>query len=199
MDDIVYQVGIPPAYKSQAVRLYEEAFDRKIAVAINNDADRRLVLSNSLLLEFAVCALRRDQLIGLAGFHDSNGSLTGGVGYWQLVSMLGFFRGSKAAVVLSLLEREPNDGELVMDAISVRADYRSRGVGGALLDKVKEYALHAGFSSIRLDVIDTNPRAKALYERNGFKVTDTEHYPYLKSVLGFGGSVSMQYRLNGDD
>jgi ribosomal protein S18 acetylase RimI-like enzyme len=198
MDDIVYQVGIPPTFRDQAVFLYEQAFDQKISVAIENVADRRRILSNSLLLEFAICALKRNQLVGLAGFHDSTGSLTGGVGYWDLISTLGFFQGSKAALLLSFLEREPMEGELVLDGISVRADYRSRGIGGALLDKVKEFALHTGFTSIRLDVTDANPRAKVLYERHGFRVIDKDRYPYLKGVLGFGGSESMAFILRGN-
>ena len=44
---------------------------------------------------------------------------------------------------------------------------------------------------IRLDVIDTNPRAGALYRRMGFLPGKRHAYGYLKPVLGFGGSTEM--------
>jgi len=39
-----------------------------------------------------------------------------------------------------------------MDGISVNKKYRGKGIGGMLLNKVKEYALQNRFSRIRLDV-----------------------------------------------
>ncbi|MEV5688969.1 hypothetical protein AB0L68_38320 [Streptomyces sp. NPDC052164] len=35
-------------------------------------------------------------------------------------------------------------------------------------------------------MIDTSPRARALYERRGFTAVRTEHTPYLRGLLGFG-------------
>ncbi|MET0070304.1 MAG: GNAT family N-acetyltransferase [Candidatus Thiodiazotropha sp.] len=198
MNEVSYQVGIPHEFKDQAVALYDEAFGRKIAVAIEDDAKRREVLSRCFVLEYAVSALSEGRLIGIAGLHTRKGSLTGGATYKDLVSMLGFIEGNMTALILSLYEREPEEGELVMDGITVLSGYRGRGIGGVLLDKVKEYAHQGGFRSIRLDVIDTNPRAKALYERNGFKVVKRESFPYLKKVLGFGGSETMTYTIEKD-
>ncbi|MBT2989383.1 MAG: GNAT family N-acetyltransferase [Candidatus Thiodiazotropha sp.] len=196
MGEIIYQVGIPDQFKEQAVALYDEAFGRKISVAIEDDAKRREVLSSCFVLEHAISALSEDRLVGIAGLHTGKGSLTGGAEYKDLVSMLGFIQGNIAALLLSLYERKPRQGELVMDGITVLSGYRGRGIGGVLLDKVKEYALQNGFRSIRLDVIDTNPRAKVLYERNGFKAVKREEFPYLKKVLGFGGSETMTFNID---
>ena len=195
MDEIIYQVGIPHEFKDEAITLYEEAFGKKISVAIGEDSERRKVLSNCFILEYAISALKNDQLVGIAGIHTQKGSLTGGIGYKELISQLGFIKGNKAALVLSLYEREPKEGELVMDGISVHPSYRGKGIGGMLLDKVKEYALSEGLNRVRLDVIDINPRAKALYERKGFKVVKKEKFPYLRSILGFGGSETMIFNI----
>ena len=56
-------------------------------------------------------------------------------------------------------------------------------------------AVEYGFNRVRLDVIDINPRAKKLYERKGFKVVRTEKFPYLRRLLGFGGSTTMELDL----
>ena len=195
MNEIIYQVGIPHEYINEAIALYEEAFGKKISVVIKEDSERRKVISSCFVLEYAISALASDRLVGIAGIHTKTGSLTGGMGYKELISQLGFIKGSKAALMFSLYERKPKEGELVMDGISVHSEYRGKGIGGMLLTKVKEYALRHGFSSIRLDVIDINPRAKALYERSGFKVVKQEEFYYLKNILGFGSSETMIFRV----
>ncbi|MEW8663498.1 MAG: GNAT family N-acetyltransferase [Candidatus Thiodiazotropha sp.] len=195
MDEISYQLGIPHELRDDAVTLYDEAFGQKLSVAIADDEKRRAVLSSCFVMEYAISALNKDGLVGLAGLKTGKGSLTGCAGYKELINQLGFIQGNLAALLLSVYEREPKRGELVLDGISVRADYRGRGIGGMLLDKVKEYASENGFCSIRLDVIDVNPRAKVLYERKGFRVVKRERFPYLKKVLGFGGSETMIFNI----
>ena len=48
-----------------------------------------------------------------------------------------------------------------------------------------------GYGQVRLDVIDTNWRAKALYERLGFKVLKTDQLGLLRYIFGFASSSTM--------
>ena len=79
-----------------------------------------------------------------------------------------------------------------MDGIFVDEQARSRGVGSALLGAVKARAAADGLSSIRLDVIDSNPRARALYERHGFVAGDVTHIGPLHHLFGFRSSTEMR-------
>lgn len=108
-----------------------------------------------------------------------------------MVQVLGFLPGNRAAIVFSLYERKNEEGELLMDGISVRSDARGQGIGSRLLDQVESYAIASSCKSIRLDVIDTNPNAKRLYERKGFSVTKSETFEWLRWFLGFGGSQTL--------
>ena len=56
-----------------------------------------------------------------------------------------------------------------MDGICVDETARGQGIGSLLLDAITDEARSQGLRFVRLDVIDANPRAKALYERKGFK------------------------------
>lgn len=47
--------------------------------------------------------------------------------------------------------------------MAVDAAARSRGIGTRLLDASCDHARDLGETSVRLDVIDTNPLARALY------------------------------------
>lgn len=54
-----------------------------------------------------------------------------------------------------------------------------------------EFAQANGFSTVRLDVADTNPGARRLYERMGFAPTHTQKYPFLRNIVGFSAGTTM--------
>ena len=191
-EDISYRVGLPEKYRNSAVDLYDEAFGQKFAVAIPSKEKRILFLKKCFVLDYVIGAVYKDKLIGIAGFQTPEGSLTGGITYSELLSELGVFKGNWAAVIFDLYERKAAPKELIMDGIAVHFEARGKGVGGHLLTEIEKYAKEHKFNSVRLDVIDINSKAKALYERMGFKSVKTESYPYLKWLLGFSGSTTME-------
>jgi ribosomal protein S18 acetylase RimI-like enzyme len=94
-----------------------------------------------------------------------------------------------------MLERSSDADTLQMDGICVSAAARGKGVGSALFDALFGYALEQGYSYITLDVIDTNPRAKHLYERLGFEKVKTESTSILRPILGFSHAIKMRRAL----
>ncbi len=56
-----------------------------------------------------------------------------------------------------------------------------------------------GVGEVRLDVIDTNSRARALYERQGFVAGKTQHLGPLRYLFGFSSSAMMQYSVTAKD
>ncbi|MCQ0005639.1 GNAT family N-acetyltransferase [Actinomadura madurae] len=104
----------------------------------------------------------------------------------------GHLRGLHRLLLLTLFERHPVPGQLVMDGIAVDAGIRGRGVGSLLIEEVAAVAAEQDCREIRLDVIDTNPRARALYERRDFTAVRTERTPYLRGLLGFGAVTTMR-------
>jgi ribosomal protein S18 acetylase RimI-like enzyme len=193
--EIQFLLGVPEEHRQSAAELYDEAFGAKFSVAISDKDKRMQLITSGLKLEFAYCAVKGSRLVGLTGFHSDQGSLTSGITYRSLLSYLGFIKGNWAAVIFSLYERTPKKGELVMDGISVRSDVRGLGIGTQLLKLLIVHATKHKFASIRLDVIDTNDRARTLYERIGFKSVRTERFEYLRWLLGFGASTTMTYSV----
>lgn len=189
--ELIFRRGLPERYRSSAASLYDEAFGPKFSVAVRSDEKRLSLLKNCFVAEYAIVAMNDNRLIGIAGFHTSKGSLTGGITYRNLVSRLGFFRGSRAALIFSLYERKPVPKEFLMDGIAVHGDFRGKGIGSKLLDEIARYARENEYHRVRLDVIDTNPRARKLYELRGFKVVKTEKFAYLRWLLGFSSSTTL--------
>ena len=61
----------------------------------------------------------------------------------------------------------------------------------ALLGAVKQKARALGATNVRLDVIDINTRARALYERQGFVARETSDAGLFAHVFGFRSSTRM--------
>lgn len=193
MTDIVLTRGWHQSRAAQVAELYEEAFGPKFSKAIPDKQARIEVLAQCFVPEFSYVVTAHDEVVGLAGFQTSDGSLTGGMSLRRLLNKLGWLKGLWAALVFSLFERQPQAGELVMDGIVVDRRFRGQGLGSRLLDQIIQHAKEHGFQTVRLDVIDTNPRARKLYEAKGFVATKTERFPYLKWLVGFSGATTMVF------
>lgn len=183
--------GIPESMRETAAELYDEAFGAKFALAISSKTHRLSLLAKSLNLPFAFAAIEGEKLLALAGYKTAAGSFTSGITFSNLIKHVGTFRGIKAAVVFSLYERSLKPGELLMDGIVVDSSRRGEGIGSQLLAKLCSFAKANEYVNVRLDVIDTNPSARRMYERNGFVPTKTKHFEYLRWFLGFGASTTL--------
>ncbi|MET9469923.1 GNAT family N-acetyltransferase [Streptomyces sp. NPDC006544] len=182
--------GVPAGAERRAAELYWDAFGRKLGPALNPPDKAVPFIAAHLNADRAVCALLDGQLVGLAGYQLAGRALTGGSAR-AVLRAYGHVRGLHRLLLLALFERHPSPGQLVMDGIAVDPALRGRGVGSLLLEEVAAVAAEQRCGEIRLDVIDTNPRARALYERRGFTAGRTEHTPYLRGLLGFGAVTTM--------
>lgn len=196
MTEVTYRIGFREDLRMAAAELFDEAFSAKLAPAIPDRESRLAVLERGLDPTRCVAALATDQLVGIAGFHDAGGSLTGGISFRIVVDAVGYLRALRAIAVFALLDRKPEPGELLMDGIVVREDARGRGVGTGMFAALEDYCREHGISRIRLDVLETNPGARRLYERLGFEPTKQNNVPFLKPIMGFGASTTMVKRLD---
>jgi len=190
MTEIKIEHPLPAGLERVAATLYWEAFGRKLGWALGPDERAIEFLSANLDNDRAVCAMLDGDLVGVAGFKHQGRAMTGG-GLSDILSTYGWIRGLPRAAFLAVLERNPLADTMVMDGIAVDSRYRGLGAGARLLDETVSIASGFGYRFVRLDVVDTNPRAKALYERNGFLAAETERTPYLRKLMGFSASTTM--------
>ncbi|CAM5454715.1 molybdopterin-guanine dinucleotide biosynthesis protein MobC [Streptomyces spiroverticillatus] len=182
--------GLPAGTERRAAELYWEAFGRKLGPALDPPAKALPFLAAHFHPDRAVCALLDGLLVGLAGYQLGGRALTGG-SVSDVLRTYGPLRGLYRAALLAVFERQAAAGELVMDGIAVDPEARGKGIGTLLLDEVAAVAAEHGCRRIRLDVIDVNPRARALYERRGFEPVRTQSTPYLRGLMGFGAVTTM--------
>ena len=178
--------------------MYFAAFEGKIGGILGRDGRGLRFIESVIDPGHAISAVSADgkALLGIAGFKTSRGTMVGGE-LSDLAAVYGWFGALWRGVILSLLERDLEDDVLLMDGIAVSEAARGQGIGTKLLNAIFAEAERRDKKRIRLDVIDTNPRARALYERLGFIQTDTEHLGPLRYLFGFSSAARMERAVAG--
>ncbi|MEB4613659.1 GNAT family N-acetyltransferase [Leucobacter sp. M11] len=197
-DDIRITRGIPAGQEHAVAVLYWEAFGAKLAPALSSRERGVAYLRAHLVPERILCATEHGRVLGVLGFDE------GGLGavhptYRGLVRAFSPFSAPWRALMLAVLARSARPEEFQLDGISVSAAARGRGIGSRLLDEAKREARERGKVAVRLSVIDTNPRARALYERSGFVPAGTVTMGPLAPVFGFRTASDMVYRMSSEE
>jgi ribosomal protein S18 acetylase RimI-like enzyme len=183
--------GLHDHLRVDAARLYWDAFGSKLGRVLGPDAKAIAFFQRVIRTDHCLAALdETGALIGVAGFKTVSGSFAGG-GWDDLVAIYGRFGGRWRGGILWALNREIDNDRFLVDGICVARHKRGNGVGSLLLAGLYDEAARRGYHSIRLDVVDANWRARALYERQGFMATRTETLGLLRHVFGFASSTTM--------
>ncbi|SHK42376.1 Acetyltransferase (GNAT) family protein [Desulfatibacillum alkenivorans DSM 16219] len=191
--DICVCVGLPEEYRKHVAETYVRTFPHKFETIMGGAEKARQVLEKDLNRDCAIVASWDGDFAGVAGINFLGARLVK-TRKRTFVRTFGLLTGLLRFGAFRAVSGKASDKELLFDGLVVEEKMRGKGVGSRLLQGVVDYARDRGFSVIKLDVLDTNPRAKALYERSGFKAVKTVSYPYLYS-LGFSGVTTMALSL----
>jgi len=148
------------------------------------------LLERSLADDRILTAVSGERLIGFAGLHYS-GREWFDPNLESLIRVLqwGFFRVMAMGIILF---KRPKQNVMHLDTLAVHPDVCGEGIGTQLVDAVVALANAEGKRFVTLEVEDTNPHAKRLYERLGFVVDKFEKLPWLWSkAFAFSGSYHM--------
>lgn len=190
-EPFVVENGLRPEHRLQAARGYWRAFSRKLRYPLGPEEKALSFIEGVLDPSHAISAVSKDgRFLGVAGFKSPKGGLVGG-GFGDLARTYGWIAAALRGSLIHVLERDCTKGTLLMDGIFVEPPARGQGVGTALLHAVEAHAASMELQRIRLDVIDTNPRARALYEREGFSARSVLSLGLLKPIFGFSSATQM--------
>ena len=183
--------GIEDGHIDKALDLFWQAFRQKLAPVLKPEDKALQFLRRVVDPAHAISAVSSDgDLLGIAGFKTPAGAFIGGT-LSDICAIYGALGGLWRGVLIDILERDLSEGGLLMDGIFVDPDARGKGVGTALLDGIAHEDRARNLAQVRLDVIDTNPRARALYERCGFVAGEVQELGLLRHLFGFRTATTM--------
>jgi ribosomal protein S18 acetylase RimI-like enzyme len=183
--------GLLEDHRAEAAALYWQAFGSKLGRVLGPEPMALRFLQRVMRADHCLTAMDDDgRLLGLAGFKTPAASFAGG-SLADLRAVYGLVGGFWRGFLLQLLGREVDNQRFLLDGLCVSDQARGQGVGTALLEAVVAEARQRGYRAVRLDVVDTNPRARALYERRGFVLDRTAGIGPLRLVFGFRAAHTM--------
>ena len=189
------QLGLPGNLRPEAARLYWQAFGSKLGLVMGPQALALAYLDRVIRADHAIVAVADSgRLLGLAGFKTPQGSFAAG-GPADMRASYGVLGGAWRARLLGWLSSEVDNANFLLDGLCVVPELRGQGIGAALMAAIAAEARLRGYGAVRLDVVDSNWRAQALYERLGYVETQRQDIGLLRHVFGFRSAVTMVRKL----
>ena len=188
--------GLPRELREAAAELYWQAFGGKLGMVMGPEDRALRFLCRAIRGDHAIIALSDEgELLGLAGFKTAEGAFAGGTPD-DLRAVYGMAGSLWRSALLRLLGRSVDNQRFLMDGICVRREARSMGIGSLLVEAICDEAHARGYGEVRLDVIDSNWRARALYERLGFHALQQDSIGPLHLFFGFRSTTAMVRRIS---
>ena len=196
--EISIEYGICSELIRSAVQGYWQAFSRKLRYPPGLEAKTIAVITRVLDPGHAVSTIDDNRrFLCVAGFKTPEGAFIGG-GFDDLRGIYGWVSSVARGSLVTMLERKCSPDTLLMDGVYVQPEARGRGAGKFLLEAIQSRAIILGLGQVRLDVIDTNLRARALYEREGFVEQSVMKLGLFAPIFGFSSASTMTKAVGRD-
>ena len=182
------QRGLEDSYRQAAAALYWQAFGGKLGPVLGPEPRAIAYIARVLRLDHCIAAIQDGQVLGIAGFRSDKGSFAGGTAA-DLRAIYGGFGAVWRMVLLLLLSGD--DDHFLLDGLSVDAAARGQGIGAALIAAIADLGRQTGHTSLILDVVASNMRARQLYASQGFTIEKITRIGLLRLIFGFDRVVTM--------
>ena len=196
--DLALVAGIPEERREAAAEVFWAGFRGKTHRVMGDDDRAKQFFATALTDEGTVLAVDRasGHVLGLMASTDRQHKAM--ANEWECgKAAYGALQAFWRLTLLSTVQHKPRPGELYVEFLAVAPQARGRGVGGVLLEYARQLAGVRGLDRVTLDVVDSNPRAKALYERSGFTTFSMRRMvPGSQWLFGFKSYDMMVRRLD---
>ena len=181
--------GLSAERVEDALRLSYDAFERKFRIGFRNADDLVRLFADSADGTSCLSAESAESggggaLLGVLAFQ------TEGREFYRMSAMAAFGRFSPIRAVRVLLNLallytpRPAPDEFIVDSLAVAGSARGLGIGTALMGAAETKARSMGKRFMSLGVIGENAGAIRLYERLGYKITQTQRGFIVRLIVG---------------
>ena len=128
----------------------------------------------------------KGDVVGIAVYRDSNCTPWDTEAVRQRFLSTGLelpaqFDRANEGYMKKITDAELPEGAAEIEFVGVREEYRSNGIGGILMKKIMD---ELGYTEAHLDVLDSHPGARKLYDKLGFKPSGEKFGNYPDGTEG---------------
>lgn len=189
--------GLSECHPPDAASLFLDSLGDKFYPILKDKQKAHKLLELSINQSNCFSAVSDKKLFGILAYQVNNTNFLS-ISFRNIISVYGVFSGIIKALALSQLEHQTDRNDIYIEAVAVSEAARGQGVGTKLFEALFDYAAGHKFNSITLQVIDTNPKAEALYKRLGFEIVNKSKIWPFNMLLGwkFREVVLMKKKLD---
>lgn len=189
------QQKIQKTQKKEIAKILYESFKEKIG-KLFKDQEKAIKLFSKLIRENQILvALDKGKPVGFVGLHYNKKHFLQ-FSFKEIIKIYGLETIRASLYFLTNLFENIQPNQLHLEIIAVDEKQRTKGIGTKLILSTIEYAKQKGFHQIRLEVVNTNPKAKKLYEKTGFKKSKDRKIPYPVHIFtSFSKITEMHYKI----
>jgi ribosomal protein S18 acetylase RimI-like enzyme len=178
----------------QALEIYYNSFEQKIRPLLQPKEKAIRLSSHAINPNRIYYALKNGKAVGIIGLqYDDLDFLSYRFDFIR--KYYSFFKSIYLYFILNIMKTKLDAYTIRIDSVAVDDQYRGQGIGKILINKVVEIAKNRGFKEIILEVVNTNPRAKKLYEKMGFKEKKHIKFYFLTRAFGFSSAYVMSMKV----
>jgi ribosomal protein S18 acetylase RimI-like enzyme len=161
------QQGLPAGYREQGAELFFSVLREKFEPILGDTPRVRALWSRSVEPKNCLTGWDGKELVGILALQTKLQSFVCPK-LQDIKQTYGLAEGLVRSLGLAILEHKPGEGEFYIEGIAVAASARNQGVGSRLIKESHVMAKAQGFSTLTLEVVNTNQAAERLYKRLGF-------------------------------
>jgi len=181
---VVIRDHLPEGNLREGAALYYSGLRAKLAPVFGPPETALAVMPHILDRFRCLTAFIEDRPVGILGIHDAHGTFLE-PDYKTMLRHFGAVMGMARLGLLMLLDHTLPPGDLYLDGLVVAEPLRGRGIGTALVAAFEKHARENDFTTVSLEVIDANLRARRLYERLGYACVATHTMGPFSRLFGF--------------
>jgi ribosomal protein S18 acetylase RimI-like enzyme len=160
---------LEPQHIDPAIDLMFHGLGEKLVPIFGPLQQSRALIRKSIDPNQCLVALCDDRVVGLLAIKSKKCSFID-PNLQSLFEHYGFMGTLGLVATALLIDHTPSSAEWYVDSLVVCPSMRGKGIGQLLLQTFQASAEAAGIHTLSLDVVDTNPRARELYERLGYRI-----------------------------
>ena len=189
------RLGVPKNQRRRVAQIFYETFQDKLKRIFGNKQKFESLIASSLRDDRILVAIIDEVVVGFAGLHYHKKTYSD-PSFSQIVKIFGLTTIRALLFLIVSSFNKPKPHQLHLDTLAVSTEEQGKGIGTRLLQSTIDLARTQNISQIKLEVIQTNQKAKKLYEKIGFKTAKVTNIPYPFSYLiGFRSFDEMHYNL----
>lgn len=193
-EGVVVTEGLAAEHVEDALRLLFGAFAKKLRIGFRDAGDFLRLFRDGVDRRACYSATADGTLLGIMALQSPGREIY----QFRLGSLFRRFTPWRAALILVnmlILYSAPRKDALVVDQLAVAPEARGRGVGTKLLEASEAKGRAMGMPKMALSVISANEGAIRLYERMGYRRTQSVGGILVRVVVKSAEVWSMEKEL----